>query len=107
MSPWQYSLVRVFPVTTGLPVCPTARLHYSMEWFQNHSYSNVNGRITVPRSVPLESVPHRRGGPDWYEMVPLASVNSSILLASSSTVSELIAFKQGYSVTHYILPPYR
>ena len=61
-----------------------------MERFQNRSYSNVNGRITVP--VPLGSVPRRRGGPDQYRTVPLASVNSSIPFASSSTVilSELI-----------------
>ena len=65
----------------------TAHLHLSMERFQNRSYSNVNGRVTVPnRSVPLGSVPRRRVGPDWHGMVPLTSVNSSVPLASNSTV---------------------
>ena len=50
-----------------------------------HNYSNVNRRMTVPnRSILLGS--RRRGGPDWYGTVPLASVNSSVPLASSSTV---------------------
>ena len=70
-----------------------ACLHCSMEWFQNRSYSDVNRCITVPnQSAPLGSVPRKRNGPDWYGMVPLASVNSSVLLASNYTVifSELI-----------------
>ena len=63
--------------------------------FQNRSYSNVNGRIhvTVPnQSVPLGSVPRRRGGPHRYGTVRLNSVNSSVPLANSSTIilSELI-----------------
>ena len=57
------------------------------------SLASVNADRTVPsRIVPHGTIPHRKGGPDWCRTVPLAGLNSSILLASSSTVifSELI-----------------
>ena len=49
--------------------------------------ASVNAHGTVPsRTVPRGTVPHRRGGPDRYRTVPLASVNRSVPIASNSTI---------------------
>ena len=55
--------------------------------------ASVNDHETMlSRTVPHGTVPHRRGSPDQYKMVPLTIVNSSIPLASNPIIifSELI-----------------
>ena len=58
-----------------------ARLHLSLERFQNRSQLNVNGCRTVPnRSDPLRSVRRTSGGPDRSRTVIFCSVNRNNLL---------------------------
>ena len=54
---------------------------------QTSSLASVNAHGTVPSSTVLHgTVPHKRGGPDWYRTVSILGVNNSVPLASSCTV---------------------